>query len=275
MTEGRTFKAVIVDDEPAARAAVATFLKDVPAVEIVGEAPNGREAIRLVRDVAPDLMFLDIQMPDLNGFAVLEALGTDMPMGVVLVTAHDQYAQRAFEVHALDYVMKPFGRPRFIAAVERALRRLEAEDALGLAETLSALIRGLRTGHGPPAALLEGGGPGELPPERLGVRVGTRTTLIDVNEIDWIEAERDLARVHVGSRVHLVTGRMRDLETRLRGGRFQRIHRSTIVKLDRIKVLERERDGGGSVVLADGVRLRVARSRWEALERALGMDWKG
>jgi len=274
MSEGRVFDAVIVDDEPAARDAVATFLRDVTNVQVVGEAANGRDAIARVRELKPDLLFLDVQMPDLNGFAVLEALGPDIPRGVVLVTAHDQYAQRAFEVHALDYVMKPFGRPRFMAAVERALRRLAAEDALGLAETLNALIRGLRTEEGEPAAMLETTERGD-PPARFGVRVGTRTTLIDVAEIDWIEAERDLAKLHVGPRVHLVTGRMRDLEARLQGGRFLRIHRSTIVQLDRIKVLERERDGGGSVVLADGVRLRVARSRWEDLERALGVDWKG
>lgn len=275
MADGGRFRVVVVDDEPAAREAVRTFLAGVPTVEVVAEAGDGRRAVAAVRSHRPDLLFLDVQMPDLDGFGVLEELGDEVPRGLVLVTAHDEYAQRAFEVHALDYVMKPFGRPRFMAAVERAVRRLEADEALSQRETLRAVVRGLRLGREGAAKLLgASGGPTRMP-ARIGVRVGARTHLIDVADIDWVEADRDLVRVHVGERVHLVAGRMRDIEAALDPARFHRIHRSVIVNLERVRVLDRERDGGGSVVLTDGVRLRVARGRWEELERVLDLGWRG
>jgi two-component system, LytTR family, response regulator len=251
------------------------FLADVAEVEIVAEAVNGRDAVAKVREHAPDLVFLDVQMPDMDGFAVLEELGPDVPRGIVLVTAHDEYAQRAFEVHAVDYVMKPFGRPRFMAAVERAVRRLEADDALGMQETLRSLVQSLRPSGADTATLLGVDDAAASAPARLGVRVGSRTTLIEIEDIDWLEADRDLVKVHSGQKVHLVSGRMKDFESRLGSGRFHRIHRSAIVNLDRVRVLDRDRDGGGSVVLASGVRLRVARGRWEELEQALGLEFKG
>jgi two-component system LytT family response regulator len=135
----RRIRAVVVDDEPSAREVVLTLLAEHPSVEVVGEATNGREAVELIRRLRPGLPFLDVQMPDLDGFAVLDALGADVPRGVVFVTAHDEHAIRAFEVHALDYVLKPFGRPRFGAAVARALDRLQAMDALSLQQTLASI----------------------------------------------------------------------------------------------------------------------------------------
>ena len=297
----RRFRAVVVDDEPAARDAVTTFLAELPAVEVVGEASEGGSAIALVRKTRPDLLFLDIRMPDRDGFAVLEALGDDVPPGVVLVTAHGEYAQRAFDVHAVDYVTKPFGRPRFMAAVERALHRLAAEEALDMSRTLRSLVESLRLdGEGidswagvvttprpgprsDPADPRASGpsGPSAGPsasstdaspaPTRIGVRLGSRTTLVEVDDIDWIEADGDLVRLHAGERVHLLESRMRDLETALGPAGFLRIHRSSIVNLGRVDVLHRDPDGGGSVGLATGVRLRVARSRWETLVEALGL----
>lgn len=268
------FRAVVVDDEPAGRAAVTTLLEDVAAVEVVGEAADGEAAIALVERTRPDLLFLDVRMPDRDGFAVLEALGEAVPRGVVLVTAHGEYAQRAFDVHAVDYVTKPFGRPRFMAAVHRAVQRLAAQDALDMRRTLRSLVESLSLdGRGgeevgeaaPPAA------DGPRPPRRIGVRLGSRTILVDTADIDWIEADGDLVRLHVGDRVHLLAARMRDLEEMLDPAGFFRIHRSAIVRLDRVDVLHRDPDGGGSVALATGVQLRVARSRWEALEAALGL----
>jgi two-component system LytT family response regulator len=273
---GPPYRAVVVDDEPAAREAVRTFLAGLPAVEVVGEAATAEQAVETVRAQSPDLLFLDVQMPDRDGFAVLAELGSDVPAGVVLVTAHDEYAQRAFEVHAVDYVMKPFGRPRFLEAAERALRRLEAEEALSMRETLRSLVRSVRGESDATAAVLETSAERTSATRaRLGVRVGSRTTLVELGEIDWIEADRDLVRVHVGDRVHLVSGRMRDFEEVLDPKRFLRVHRSAIVNLDRVTVLDRDRDGGGSVVLTSGLQLRVARGRWDDLERALGLRLKG
>src|SRR5690348_1080822 len=132
-------RAVVVDDEPTAREVVMTLLAEYPMVEVVGQATNGKEAVQLVRHLKPDLLFLDIQMPDQDGFHVLDALGDDVPRGIVFVTAHDEHAIRAFDVHALDYVLKPFGRPRFKAAVTRALDGLRARDALTLHRTLASM----------------------------------------------------------------------------------------------------------------------------------------
>jgi len=267
-----SFTAVIVDDEPAAREVVRTFLDAVPSVEVVGEATNGAEAVRRVRDASPDLLFLDIQMPDRDGFAVLEELGEAVPRGVILVTAHGEYAQRAFEVHAVDYVTKPFGKPRFMAAVDRALHRLAAEEALDMSTTLRSLVESVRLDEqgGEDVAEAAVTDPVSATPARIGVRLGNRTTLVDIADIDWIEADGDLVRLHVGDRVHLLQSRMRDLE-RMFGAGFGRIHRSIIVNLDRVHFLHREPDGSGSVGLSTGVQLRVARGRWEELEKTLGL----
>lgn len=263
--------AVIVDDEPAARDVLRTFVSEDPRVELVGEAANGREAVTVVEATRPHLLFLDVQMPDLDGFGVLEALET-VPPAVVFVTAHDRHALRAFEVHALGYILKPFGRPRFTAALDRALASLEARDALDVKRTLERLVAGRRLGRSHPGSLLrrDESPPGGLP-RRLGVRLGQRTVLVDVERIDWIEADGDYARLHVGDAVHLVSERMHVLEELLDPGVFHRIHRSSIVNLRRVQELRRDADGGGTVVLGDGVHLRVARTRWDALEHALGL----
>lgn len=271
MTEApRVFRAVVVDDEPTAREVVTTFLAEEPRVEVVGEAGDGDTAVALVREVRPDLLFLDVQMPDRDGFGVLEALGDDVPPGVVFVTAHDEHALRAFEVHASDYILKPFGRPRFEAAVERALRRLEAEDALAARTTLRVLLEGRRPAAEAPAELAppDPGGAAKSGPRRLGVRVGTKTVLVAMDSVDWAEADGDYVRLHAEGKVHLLAAALTSLEEPL-GSRFLRIHRSVLVNLDRIRELHREPDGSGHVVLEEGVRLRVSRGRWDELERAL------
>ena len=265
-------RAVIADDEPEGRDAVRTLLADVPEVEVVGEASNGADAVVVIGHHRPDLLFLDIQMPDRDGFAVLDALGDDIPRGLIFVTAHSEHAHRAFEVHAIDYVMKPFGRPRFLSAVRRALLRLEADEALGMRQTLRSLARGLEVDRHRPSAVegsvTVGGG---ARPARIGVRVGNRTTLVDVDEIDWVEADGDLVRLHVGDRIHLLATRMHELEAMLADTGFLRIHRSIIVNLDRVRVLHRDRDGSGTVALESGVQLGVARGRWDELQTALGL----
>src|SRR5688500_11516828 len=180
-------RALVADDEPAAREAVVTMLAEHPEVEVVGEATNGDEAVAMILERRPDLLFLDIQMPDLDGFRVLEALGDDVPRGIVFVTAHDEHAIRAFDVHALDYVLKPFGRPRFNAAVTRALDGLRAMDALTMQRTLASMAAD-RTADARLAGELSLGDtapePGAkartTPPRRIGVRNGAKITLVEI-----------------------------------------------------------------------------------------------
>jgi two-component system LytT family response regulator len=265
----RRFRAVVVDDEPVAREAVATLLRGEPAVHLVGEAGSGDEAVDVVRRLRPDLLFLDVQMPGRDGFQVLEALGADVPPAVVFVTAFDEHALRAFEVHALDYLVKPFGRPRFQAAVAGAVARLEGEHPTSLRRTVESLSRGRSPGAA--GDLGAEAAPGRGRPERLAVRHGSRAVLVNVADVDWVESDADYVRLHAGERVHLVSARLQALEDLLDPDLFLRIHRSIIVNLSRVQELHRRDDGGGAVVLRDGVRLRVARSRWEALERALHM----
>ena len=248
------------------------MLAEHPEVEVVGEATNGDEAVALIRELHPDLLFLDIQMPDRDGFGVLDALGTDVPPGVVFVTAHDEHAVRAFDVHALDYILKPFGRPRFRAAVTRALTRLSALDALTLRDTLSSMADDRRAALEPAGELsLQKSEERQTPPRRLGVRTGSHIVVVDIETIDWVESYGDYARVHVGRQTHVVAQRMHMLERMLEAGDFVRIHRSLIVNLQRVRELHRDPDGGGAIILNNGVRLRVARGRWEALAEALEM----
>jgi two-component system LytT family response regulator len=270
-------RAVVVDDEPSAREVVRTLLAEHP-VEVVGEATNGKEAVELVRRLRPDLLFLDIQMPDQDGFRVLEELESEVPRGIVFVTAHDEHAIRAFDVHALDYILKPFGRPRFRAAVARALEGLRAMDALTLQRTLASMARD-RADTRPAGELALGGGAEEddkparpSGPRRIGVRNGAKTTLVDIDAIDWVQASGDYARIHAGKQAYLVSQRMHALERLLESREFVRVHRSLIVNVKRVRELHREPDGGGTLVLTDGIRLRVARSRWESMERALEME---
>jgi two-component system LytT family response regulator len=272
----RAVRAVVVDDEPAARDVIRTLLGEHAAVEVVGEATNGVEAVEIIRRTRPDLLFLDIQMPDQDGFSVLAALGADVPRGVIFVTAHDEHAIRAFEVHALDYLLKPFGRPRFGAAVVRAVERLGILDSPPLRPTLESMAHDRRDA-GAPAAELAVVAPEAIPgrgapPRRLGVRVGAKTLVVSVESIDWVEAVGDYARIHAGAKSYLVTQRMNALERLLDTGEFLRIHRSLIVNVARVRELHRDADGGGTIVLHDGVRLRVARGRWSTLHAALEME---
>src|SRR5688572_8368399 len=211
-------------------------------------------------------------MPDRDGFRVLEDLADKVPRGLVFVTAHDEHALRAFEVHALDYILKPFGRPRFRAAVSRALTRLSALDALTLRNTLASMADDRRARGAPVNELaLPAAGDQPTPPRRLGVRTGSQVEVVEIAAIDWIESYGDYARVHVGRQTHVVAQRMHALERLFEGGEFLRIHRSLIVNLQRVRRLHRDPDGGGTLVLDSGVRLRVARGRWEALQAALRM----
>jgi two-component system, LytTR family, response regulator len=249
-------RALIVDDEPLARSRIKTFLQAEPQVEVVGECSNGEEALEAIQQKAPGLLFLDIQMPGLNGFEVLEALEPQKIPAVIFVTAYDQYALKAFEVHAVDYLLKPFDRERFSRALGRAKEQSERQAAGGLNQHILALLEDLKGNN----RFLE----------RIVTKSGGRIFFLRVEEIDWIEAEGNYVRLHCGGESHLLRETMSGLETKLDPKRFLRIHRSTIMNIERVKELQPWFRGDYVVILRDGTKLTLSRGYRDRLETLLG-----
>jgi two-component system LytT family response regulator len=243
-------RTVIADDERLARASVRVLLAADDDIEIVAECASGRDAARAIGALAPDLVFLDVEMPRASGLDVLRGAGA-RPPAVVFVTAFDSYAAAAFDVQAIDYVLKPFDDRRFARAVERAKERIRSARFEGLASQLLAAL--------PPAAAPAA--PRAASADRLLVRDAGRTVVVDVAEIDWIEAYDYYAQLHVGARTYLLRESMRDLETRLDPRRFVRIHRSAIVSLDRIAQMWPTANGDYAIRLRDGTDLKLSRAR--------------
>ena len=236
-------RALIVDDEPLARKRMRALLGSEADVEIAGEAGSGTEAVAMIRERRPELVFLDVQMPGMDGFSVLRALDPgDVPL-VVFVTAFDDHAIRAFDVHAVDYVLKPVMEERFRAAVRRAVERISATNADALSRQMASILERL-----PSAG------------DRLAVRSGERTIFVRFDEIDWIDVEGDYARLHVGRDTHLLRETLADLERRLPSPRFVRIHRSFIVQADRIQSVQPWFKGDYVLILRDGTRLQSGRT---------------
>jgi two-component system, LytTR family, response regulator len=230
---------VVVDDEPLARASLVKLLRTDPDISVLGECSSGVDAVRAVRELKPSLLFLDVQMPDCDGFGVLETLGSDVPAAVVFVTAYDQYALKAFEAEALDYLLKPFADARFFRVLSRAkasLAHRAAEDRRG---------------------------------ERIMIRSAGRISFLPAGEIDWIEAADYYSCLHIGGRTHLLRRSMTDLERDLEPNHFCRIHRSTIVNLSRVRDLCLDASGEHEVVLRDDTRLKVSRGYRDKLQAAL------
>jgi two-component system, LytTR family, response regulator len=253
-------RTLIVDDEPLARRNLRVLLEKDRQIEIVAECRNGREAVKAIDTLSPDLIFLDIQMPEMDGFDVLARVDPQRIQAIIFVTAFDQYALKAFEVHALDYLLKPFDDERFAHALERAKSQIEAREINRLSKKLLALLEERESER---AAVQ----PDYL--KRLMIKVSGRVVLLKVGEIDFIEADGNYAKLHVGAKSHLLRERMNDLEDRLDPAKFVRIHRSTIVNLDRIKELHPHFNGDYIVVLDDGRQLRLSRTRREHLEARL------
>jgi two-component system LytT family response regulator len=259
-------RTLIVDDEPAARDGMRHLLRGDPDVVLAGECANGREAAAAIVEGMPDLVFLDVQMPELDGFGVLrEVRNTHLP-AVVFVTAYDQYALRAFEVHALDYLLKPFTDERFRESLERAKQQVRQGRLSELSGRLAALVDSYLAPQAPPPA----GALAGRYLERLVIKSGGRVTLLRANEIEWIDAEGDYARIHVGKAWHLLRETMKNLEAQLDPARFVRIHRSTIVNLEKVKELQPFFRGEYVVVLHSGVTLKLSRGYREHLEAKLG-----
>ena len=238
-------RALIVDDEPLARAHLRNLLAADPEVVVSGECGNGGDAVDVIARETPDLVFLDIQMPELDGFEVIERVGPDRMPVVVFVTAYDEYALKAFEAHALDYVMKPVNRARFHDAVARAKHRVRTERGGDLREPLAQLMDYL-------------GGQKYL--DRLAIRSDGRIVFLKTEYIDWIEAADDHVKLHVGTKTYLHRDTLGRLEQRLSPAAFLRIHRSTIVNIERIRELQPWFQGDYVLILADGTRLTSGRS---------------
>jgi two-component system LytT family response regulator len=237
-------RALIVDDEPLARQRIRQLLADEPDLEVSGEAGNGLEAVRLIEELHPDLVFLDVQMPELDGFGVVDAIGVERMPSTLFVTAYDQHAVRAFEVHALDYLLKPFDRDRFQKALAR-VREWRGRPG-GNALPLESLLADLRK---------------EQPlPDRFLVRNGERYVLVKAAAIQWIEAEDNYVRLHVEGESHLMRQTMAGILERLDPKQFRRIHRSAIVNLDFVRELQSWAGGDMLVLMRDGTRLTLSRT---------------
>jgi two-component system LytT family response regulator len=257
-------RVAIADDEPLARKRVLRFLREESDVEVVAECANGDEAVTAIRRLRPDLVFLDVQMPQMGAFDVIRAVGVERMPLAVFATAYDEYAVRAFEVQALDYLLKPFSRARFQAVLKRARGQLrqpkkEGENGRDLQARLLALLE--------QTPALSGG------IRRLLVKAGARVIFVNADEIDWIQAEGNYVRVHTGGAAHLVRQTLSRLEDDLDPARFARIHRSTLVNLDRIAELRPWFHGDYKVVLRDGAELTLSRTYREKLRGVLKQDF--
>jgi two-component system, LytTR family, response regulator len=248
------FTTLIVDDEPLARAGLRMWLAADPEVSVIQEAKDGREAVAAIRNDRPDLVFLDVQMPEMDGFSVVHQVGADRMPAVVFVTAHDQHAIHAFEINAIDYLLKPVTEERFTQALTRAKTRLQSHSStdanrqiIGLLETIVSPRRHMK---------------------RLAVRSAGKTVFVDVEEIDWIDAAENYVQLHCGKATHLLHVPMNALEKSLDPEIFLRIHRSTIVNVGRIKDIQTGVHGEYLLTLRDGVRLQSGRTYQEKL-RAL------
>lgn len=256
MTASRRIRTLIVDDEPLARRKIRRMLARDPEVEILDDCANGREAIAAISTHNPDLVFLDVQMPEIDGFDVLESIPpAGMPF-VIFVTAYDQYALRAFEVSAVDYLVKPFDRRRFEKALQRAKSRLATERGSDLNQQTLALLEELkaRSSH----------------VERLVIKAGGRAFFLKADEVEWIEAEGKYVRLHVGKESYLLREAIGSMEGQLDPKKFPRIHRSTIVNIERVRELQPWFHNEYRVILKDGTELMLSRSCRKRLGELLG-----
>ena len=244
-------RTLIIDDEPLAREGIRMRLNQEPDIEVIGECSNGRAAVSAILRDTPDLVFLDVQMPRLDGFGVIAAIGARHMPEVIFVTAYDEHALRAFDVHALDYLLKPVDGARFIEALDRARNRIRGPQWQAIGAQLRALVAGLNAE--------------KKYLERLSIKAGGRISFVTVDEIDWIEAADNYILVHVGRDSHILHTTMKSLEDRLDPDRFLRIHRSTIVNLQRIKEIHPMFHGEYRIILKDGTELATGRSYREKL----------
>lgn len=283
MTSQKTLRVLIVDDEALARQRVEDLLRHEENVEIVGTADNGDAAIAAIQKLKPDLVFLDVQMPGKTGIDVVHALGAEGMPATIFVTAFDHYALKAFDLAAIDYLVKPFDDERFEQAIARARRLIDLEKVSRMTEELISMLQQggrvpARAAAGPvisespvplTAATGDGARSGYL--ERIAVEMRGQVRVVPVEQIEYITASGPYAELHAGGRTHVIRERMQTLEGRLDPAKFFRIHRSVIVRLDQIDALLRDPGGDYAVRLKSGTQLSVSRNRIEQLERWMGV----
>lgn len=274
-------KTLVIDDEPAARRGIRTLLERDSDILVAGEAATGSEAVKKIRELKPDLVLLDVQMPEMNGFKVLESLGDVSLPAVIFVTAYDQHALQAFEMNAVDYLLKPYDDDRFWAAVRRAKAEIVRRQTDLLGSKLTTLLNYLKTSTpggasaashppaSPSAPAASSSGQDTITRDRILLKAGGEIYFLKADEIDWIEAEGDYMKFHAGGRVHLLRETMGNLEGRLDAKRFIRIHRSTIVNIDRVKKLSPSFAGEYAVILHDGSKLRLSRGYHDRLQELM------
>ena len=249
-------KVLIVDDEPLARQGVALRLAPHSDLEVIGECSNGEQARDFILQRKPDLVFLDIQMPLMNGIEVMRSLSADAQPFVIFLTAFDEYVMRAFEVHAIDYLLKPVEDARFNASLAHALHMLENHSFAAYNARLQELLRQKEATAAEPL-------------REFAVRIGKQVKFVSIDEIDWIEAQGDYAEIHVGARAHLIRESLNTLESRLDTNLFLRIHRSAIVRLNRIASVSSLPNRDCAVTLSNGTSLRVSRTYSDHLRKLL------
>ena len=238
-------RTIIADDETLARDRLRQLLEHEPDIEVIGECADGEETLAMLRKEKPDLLFLDIHMPELDGFGVLESLKDGPTPVIVFVTAHDQFALKAFEVHAVEYLLKPFDRQRFQTALSHAIANVRQREEAPLKQKQAALLNELR--------------PAARPLDRLAVKSGSRVTFVKLADIDYIEAAHNYVELHVDKQSHLLRDTLNAIEARLPADKFVRISRSVIVAIDRVKELEPLFYGEYTVTLNNGTRLTLSR----------------
>ncbi|HEY0544807.1 MAG TPA: LytTR family DNA-binding domain-containing protein [Pyrinomonadaceae bacterium] len=258
----KKIRTLIVDDESLARRTIRDLLADDPQIEIIGECGSGLEAVNFIREQPPDLLFLDIQMPGMNGFDALSRIEVERIPAIIFVTAFDHYALKAFEVHALDYLLKPFSDQRFEEALKQAKSHIEMREINRLSQSLLTLL-GERAG----SEAVEVKRKSFL--TRFMIRSSGRVAFIKATDVDWIAADDYYIKLHVGNKSHLLRLSMNELEEKLDPKSFLRIHRSTIINFERVKELQQHPNGEYVVVLKDGTELKLSRSRRERLEQLL------
>lgn len=246
-TEPAPVRVLIVDDEPPARKRLRALLANEPDVEIVGEAGSGTEAVKIIRAERPDLVFLDIQMPGTDGFGVIREIADDDPPLIVFVTAHDEHAIKAFEVQAVDYVLKPVIEPRLKEAVRRAVERIRGGNVHDMTGELARLLDRLSKSAAPQSG-------------RLSIKREGSVTFVRVDEVDWIEADGDYVRIHAGKATHVIRETITEVLAKLPQARFVRVHRSIVVNTERIREVQPWFKGDYVLILNDGTKLRSGRT---------------